>query len=73
MNGRPIAKAQVFAGALCVFLGLLLVSGAWPAYLHHTLVWAKTWMSPIQAAVAGSFCLLIGGYILVDAIIKKMR
>jgi hypothetical protein len=73
MSVRPLAKAQVFAGALCLFLGLLLISRARFAYLHHTLVWGKTWMDPIQAAVAGILCLLIGGYALGDAIVKRMR
>ena len=70
---RRVAKAQVLAAVLCLLLGFVLISRARFAYLHHTFVWGKIWMDPIQAAVAGGICVLIGGYALADAIVKKIR
>jgi hypothetical protein len=78
MNPQSVPNVQVFVGVMLTLLGLIVISDARFAYLHHTIVWWRqrghdTWLYPGQAMLGGALLLLVGTYCLADAIIRKMR
>jgi putative Mn2+ efflux pump MntP len=76
MGAKPLDAAQIFGGCILLIMGTIGILEARFALLHHTVVWwtrqnNTTWVDPWLATVGFGILLLLGIFLLVDAIRRR--
>jgi len=80
MSAKRRVRNQTLGGIGLVLFGLLMLSRARRALLHHTVLfprypsWGKSaWMNPSQAVAVAVICFILGAILVIDALRKRRK
>jgi hypothetical protein len=74
MSAKPELGGQLIAGIVFLLLGLISLWKGCLALVYQTPIHFKgSWMSPLQALIAGGLCLAFAVFIIINAYRKRGR